>query len=63
MKTNTSQVVITGVFIGVIAIVATSRTAINVSILAAGISYIAVAIIAAVAAVDYRKSTNNYAVR
>ena len=63
MKTNTSKVVIPGVFIGVIAIVATSRTAINVSILAAGISYIAVAIIAAVAAVDYRKSTNNYAVR
>ena len=56
MKTNTIHVILSSVFVGVIALIATSKSAVDFSLLASGVSYTAVAIIAAVAAVDYRKS-------
>ena len=62
MKTNTIHVILSSVFVGVIALIATSKSAVDFSLLASGVSYTAVAIIAAVAAVDYRKS-KGYAAR
>ena len=56
MKTNTIHVILSSVFVGVIALIATSKSAVDFSLLASGVSYTAVAIIAAVAAVDYRKN-------
>lgn len=56
MKTNTIQVTLTSVFVGVIALIAITKSAVDFSLLAAGVSYTAVALIAAVATVDYRKS-------
>jgi hypothetical protein len=55
MKTNTIHVILTAVFVGLIALIATSKSAVDFSLMASGVSYTAVAIIAAVAAVDYRK--------
>jgi hypothetical protein len=63
MKTNTIHVILTAIFTGVIALIATSKSAVDFSLLAAGVSYTAVAIIAAVATVDYRKNNKNYAAR
>jgi hypothetical protein len=63
MKTNTIHVIITAVITGLIALIATSKSAVNFSLLAAGVSYTAVVIIAAVATVDYRKNNKNYAAR
>jgi hypothetical protein len=62
MKTNTIHVILSSVFVGVIALIATSKSAVDFSLLASGVSYAAVAIIAAVAAVDYRKN-KGYAAR
>ncbi|MDI1320521.1 MAG: hypothetical protein PSW75_10075 [bacterium] len=63
MKTNTIHVILTAVFVGVITLIATSKSAVDFSFLASAVSYTAVAIIAAVAGVDYRKNTKNYAAR
>ena len=60
MKTNTIHVIFTGIFTGVIALIATSKSAFDFNLLASGVSYTAVAIIAAVAAVDYRKNNKKY---
>lgn len=63
MKTNTTNIVLTAVFVGLIALIATSKSAFDFSLLAAGIGYTAVAIMAAVAAVDYRMSSKKSATR
>lgn len=63
MKTNTTNVILTAVFVSVIALTATSKSAFDFSLLAAGIGYTAVAIMAAVAAVDYRMSNKKSATR
>ena len=63
MKTNTIHVILTAVFVGLIALIATSKSAVDFSLLASGVSYTAVAIIAAVAAVDYRMSNRKSATR
>jgi hypothetical protein len=63
MKTNTIHVILTGIFVGVIALIATSKSAFDFNLVAAGVSYTAVAIIAAVAAVDYRRNNKDYAAR
>jgi hypothetical protein len=63
MKINTIHVILTGVFIGVIALIATSKSAVDFSFLASVVGYAVVASIAAVAAVDYRRNTKNYAAR
>lgn len=63
MKTNTTNVILTAVFVSVIALIATSKSAFDFSLLAAGIGYTAVAIMAAVAAVDYRLSSKKSATR
>lgn len=63
MKTNTIHVILTGIFTGVIALVATSKSAVDFSLVEVGVSYTAVAIMAAVAAIDYRRNTKNYAAR
>jgi hypothetical protein len=63
MKTNTIHVILTAVFVGLIALIATSKSAVDFSLMASGVSYTAVAIIAAVAAVDYRKTDRNSAAR
>ncbi|MDI1250520.1 MAG: hypothetical protein PSV13_16790 [Lacunisphaera sp.] len=63
MKTNTIHVILTAVFVGLIALIATSKSAVDFSLMASGVSYTAVAIIAAVAAVDYRKTSRNSAAR
>ncbi len=63
MKTNTIHVIITSVFLAVIALMAGSKSAIDINQLAAGISYLAVAILGAVAAVDYRKNVRDYVAR
>ena len=60
MKTNTIHVILTSVLLGVIAMVATSKTAVNLNVLTALVSYTAVALIAAVAVVDYRKNLKGY---
>jgi len=63
MKTNTIHVILTAVFVGLISLVATSKSAFDFSLLASGVGYTAVAIIAAVAAVDYRMSNRKSATR
>ncbi len=63
MKTNTTNIVLTGAFVGFIPLIATSKSAFDFSLLATGVSYAAVAIIAAVAAVDYRMSNKKSAAR
>jgi hypothetical protein len=63
MKTNTIHVILTGVFTGVIGFFATSKSAVDFSLLASVIGYTAVAVIMAVAVVDYRRSAKNYAAR
>ena len=63
MKTNTIHVILTSVLLGVIAMVATSKTAVNLNVLTALVSYTAVALIAAVAVVDYRKKLKGYTAR
>lgn len=63
MKTNTINLVLTAVFVSVISLVATSKSAVDFSLLASGVSYTAVAIIAAVAAVDYRRNSKSYSAR
>ncbi|MBI2497691.1 MAG: hypothetical protein HYV75_07195 [Opitutae bacterium] len=63
MKTNIIHIILAAVFTSVIALIATSKSAIDFSLLATGISYTAVAIIAAVAAVDSRKSSRNHNAR
>lgn len=63
MKTNSIHVIISAVFVGVIAFIATSKSAVNFSLIAAGVSYAAVAVIAAVATVDYRRNVRKYAAR
>lgn len=59
MKTNTIQVILAVIFTGVIALIATSKSAVDFSLLATGVSYTAVAIIMAVAAVDHRRKSKN----
>ncbi len=63
MKTNTIHVILAGVFTGIIALIATSNSAVDFSLLASVVGYTVVAAIAAVAAVDYRRNTKNYAAR
>ena len=59
MRTNTIQVILAVIFTGVIALIATSKSAVDFSLLATGVSYTAVAIIMAVAAVDHRRNSKN----
>ncbi|SDS28962.1 hypothetical protein [Opitutus sp. GAS368] len=56
MKTNTLQITLT-------AIVASSLALFAVTTIAVSISYLAVGILIAVAAVDYRQGPKNYAAR
>jgi len=63
MKTNTIHIILAGVFAVVIGFAVTSKSGFDFSLLAAGVSYSAVAIIAAVAAVDYRRINKNHAAR
>ncbi len=56
MKTNTLQIVIT-------AIVASSLALFAITTIAVSVSYLAVAIRGAVAAMDYRQGPKNYAAR
>ena len=61
MKTNTIQLILAGLFTGIIAYVATSTKAVDFSFLATCVGYSVVASIAAVAAVDYRRNLKKYA--
>lgn len=63
MKTNIIHIILAAVLTSVIALIATSKSAIDFSLLATGVSYTAVAIIAAVAAVDYRISSKGDSAR
>lgn len=56
MKNNTIQLILT-------AITASSLALIAVTTIAVSVSYLAVAILVAVAAVDYRESPRSYAAR
>lgn len=56
MKTNTLQIILT-------ALVASSLALFAVTTIAISVSYLAVAILVAVAAVDYRQGPKNYAAR
>ena len=63
MKTNTIHVILSGIFLGVIALIATSKSAVNFSAFTTGIGYAAAAIIVALAAVDSRRGTKSYSAR
>ncbi len=63
MKTNIIHILLTGIFVGAVALIATSKSAVDFSVLAEGISYTAVAIMVALAAVDSRRNTKNYGTR
>jgi len=63
MKTNTIQVILTSVVVSGLALVAINKIAANFSLVAAGIGFAAVVILAGVTAVDYRAKSRNYAAR
>jgi hypothetical protein len=63
MKTNIIQALLTAVFVGAVALIATSKRAVDFSVLAEGISYTAVVIMIALAAVDSRRNDKKHAAR
>jgi hypothetical protein len=63
MKTNTIQVIATSVVVGALALAASSKMIANFNLLAAAVSYTAVALLGAVAFIDYRRNSRNYAAR